>query len=70
MSMVETPQVTPLKAAETQVATETTRTLDEALFVDHQVVRQPAVCCITEDCIFKPFCASPSLFHKGLFELT
>ncbi|MPC13283.1 Codanin-1 [Portunus trituberculatus] len=42
MSMVETPQVTPLKGAETQVVTETTHTLDEALFVDHQMI---TLCC-------------------------
>ncbi|XP_063880733.1 codanin-1-like isoform X3 [Scylla paramamosain] len=42
MSMVETPQVTPLKGSDTQVATETTHTLDEALFVDHQMI---TLCC-------------------------
>ncbi|KAG0728133.1 hypothetical protein GWK47_033130 [Chionoecetes opilio] len=42
MSMVETPQVTPLKGQESPLATETPITLDEALFVDHQMI---TLCC-------------------------
>lgn len=44
MSMVETPQATPLKGTELQVDTETALTLDEAPFVDHQVGRHLLVC--------------------------
>lgn len=39
MTMVETPQATPLKGTEPQASTETALTLDEAPFVDHQVER-------------------------------